>query len=308
MLGQWWWRMAKRTAERDFLDPLRSRIGEAALMAQRGAREGFQDLWDAEVQVYSQWGEDGILSYLCDCLSLVKPRAIELGAGNFLESNTRFLAEVRHASVVAVDSREDLQSSMNALPSYWRNSIWSIRAWITPESVPQILETASQLMGGLNILSLDIDGNDYWVAEQIDCSGIKIIMVEYNPLLGHRIPVAVPRDNAFTRSGAHYSWLYFGASLPAWVFLFGDRGYSLVGTNRAGNNAFFCQTADLDLIPLQRIDSSQLEKYVDSRLRDSRGNKGELTYLTRDRGVEAIAACPVIDVTNSETLTVGDLW
>jgi hypothetical protein len=104
-------------------DPLRTRIGEASLLAQKAAQPSFRNLWDAEVQVFSQWGEDGIIDFLCDCMGLAKPRALEFGAGNFLECNTRFLAEHRHASVVAVDARKDLTAAMKALPLYWQTTI-----------------------------------------------------------------------------------------------------------------------------------------------------------------------------------------
>ena len=171
---------------RDYFEPLAFRIGESGIISQRAARSYYENLWDAELRVYSQWGEDGIINYLCDCLGISKPKALELGAGNFSECNTRFLAEYRHASVVAVDARDDLIPFVQGLPSFWRTSIWPIKEWITPDSTPGIVKTAKELMGGLDLVSLDIDGNDYWVAKVLDLESVSILVVEYNPLEGPR--------------------------------------------------------------------------------------------------------------------------
>lgn len=286
-------------------DALEFRLGQAAILAQRAARDTFTDLWEAEVQVYSQWGEDGIIDYLCDCLSLARPRALELGAGNFLECNTRFLAENRSASVVAVDARSDLGPTLASLPLYWRTSVWALSEWITPETVPGIVARARSLMGGLDIVSLDVDGNDYWVAERLDLEGVGLVILEYNALFGHQRAVTVPRDDQFDRSTAHPSWQYWGASLRAWVDLMRKRGFSIVGTNRACFNAFFCPTARLDDIPLPAVDTADLSRYVDSRIRDSRGADGNLSYLAGRARVDAIRDMPVIDVVTGERITVG---
>ena len=87
-------------------------MGQAALIAQRSARSCVKELWDAEISVFSQWGEDGILDFLCEITGLSHPRAIEFGAGDFSECNTRGLAVYRQASVMAVDAREDLLTSI----------------------------------------------------------------------------------------------------------------------------------------------------------------------------------------------------
>ena len=295
-----------KTGGSSYYDPLRARIGEAALLAQKAARPAFRHLWDAEVKVYSQWGEDGILDYLCDCLDIIRPRSLELGVGNFLECNTRFLAEHRAGSVVAVDARTDLSTTMRALPEYWRTSIWAFEEWITPESVSGMLSRARVLMGGVDVLSLDIDGNDYWVAEALDFSGVQIIVVEYNPLLGHRLPVSVPRDDGFDRRRAHPSWLYYGASLRAWIHLFHGNGFTFVGTNRQGNNAFFCPSARLAEIPLATPELEDLTRFVDWRVRESRGDDGRLSYLSGADRTEAIGSMPLIDVATERRLSVAE--
>ena len=228
---------------------------------------------------------------------------LEFGAGNFLECNSRFLAEHRNASVVALQAREDIGDSMRSIPLYLRTSIFPIEAWITPESAPRLPVKAKSLRG-VNMISLDIDGNDYWVADSLNLDSVKMAVVEYNLLLGHEHPVTVPRDDHFDRTTAHSTWLYFGVSLRAWIRLFEQRGFTLVGTNRAAFDAFFCKSELVGQIPLIMPPTAGLSRYVDWRDRESREAEGWLIYLAgRDR-VAAIGQLPLINVTTGEMSTV----
>jgi len=118
--------------------------------------------------------------------------------------------------------------------------------------------------------------------------------------------VSVPRDDHFDRTQAHSSWLYFGASIRAWVDLFRPQGFALVGTNRAGNNAFFCQTGQLNQIPLPPIDTSDLKPFVDWRVRESRDTLGNLSYLAGADRIRAIVDLRLIDVTTGKVISVMD--
>lgn len=286
-------------------DSTRLMNGTAAIHAQRAARHTFRHLWDAEVSVYSQWGEDGILDFLCDAFQLAKPKALELGAGNFSECNTRFLAEHRLASVVAVDGRKDLASALSTLDLEWKTTVKALEQWITPDNVEEIRSTAQDFMGGLDILSLDIDGNDYWVAEAIDLTSVSIIVVEYNAIFGSAPAVSVPRNDQFDRTQAHYSWLYFGASLRAFVDLFAKRGFDLAGTNRVGTNAFFIRKGEVVIPNLQVPNRDELAPYVDLRLRESRDQAGMMNYLAGSARREVIKDLPLIDVNTRKATTLA---
>jgi hypothetical protein len=274
----------------------------AAILAQRAARGTFRHLWDSEVSVFSQWGEDGILDYLCEALDMVKPKALELGVGNYTECNTRFLAHYRSASVVAVDGRNDLIDTIGSLDLRWKTTIMALEQWITPDNVQEICAQARDFMGDIDILSLDIDGNDYWVAEAIDLTTVRMIVVEYNPVFGAGDPVSVPRNDTFNRSDAHYSCLYYGASLRAFIDLFSSRGFDLVGTNRVGSNAFFVRRNEASFDQLVLPDPQNLDRYVDWRVRESRSVNGELTFLTGSARREMIEDLPLVNV-NTRSLT-----
>jgi hypothetical protein len=96
-------------------------------------------------------------------------------------------------------------------------------------------------MGVVDILSIDINGNDYWVLKELSLEGISIIVVEYNPIFGDIASCTVPRNDIFNRTSEHSSNLYWGASLTAFIELLAIKKFTFVGTNRVGNNAFFCK-------------------------------------------------------------------
>jgi hypothetical protein len=281
------------------------RQGMPAIMAQKAARPGFRRLWDAEVSVFSQWGEDGILDYLCDFLGLGRPSVVEFGAADFQECNSRFLAEYRNSNVLAVDGRADLESTVNKLFVGWRTTVDAVQVWITPDNADGLLSRARTAFGGVDIVSIDIDGNDYWVAQSLDLTGVSVVVVEYQPLFGGALPVSVPRNDTFDRTTQHYSWLYYGASLRAFTELFAERGFTFVGTNRPVNNAFFVRTDRLDGFPLELPDvGGDLSEYVDSRIRESRDRSGHLDHLSGAARVEVMAEMPLVSTANSDRLTV----
>jgi hypothetical protein len=282
------------------------RQGMPAILAQKAARPAFRRLWDAEVSVFSQWGEDGILDYLCDFLGLGRPSVVEFGAADFQECNSRFLAEYRNANVLAVDGRPDLESTVKKLFVGWRTTVEAVQAWITPDNADALLNRARSAFGRVDVLSLDIDGNDYWVAESLDLTGVSIVVVEYQPLFGGALPVSVPRNDTFDRTKEHYSWLYYGASLRAFVQLFEARGFTLVGTNRPVNNAFFVRSDRLQDFPLELPDTaSDLAEYVDGHIRESRDRDGKLDHLSGRARVDVMAEMPLVNTSTGDRVTVG---
>ena len=154
----------------------RIRIGQQTLLASKALRSNFAKLSDAEVTVFSQWGEDGILDYLCDIAGLDRPNILELGAGNFEECNSRFLIENRFANSVLVDARLDLKTVVEQNSAYWKTHMLAINSWITPETIKEIQSQAKAFLGIIDVVSIDIDGNDYWVLAAFDLSEVTIVV------------------------------------------------------------------------------------------------------------------------------------
>jgi hypothetical protein len=259
-----------------------------------------------EVKVFSQWGEDGILSYLVKKLGIDKPRMLELGVGNFEECNSRFLAEYLGASVYGIDYRKDLVESVRQQDISWRTNIFAVSDWITPENIQQHFSKAQTALGGIDILSIDLDGNDYWIMKKLTLDNIPIIVCEYNPIFGEIRPLTIPQSSGFDRTQAHFSWLYFGASLQAWIRLLEKSGHEFIGSNRAGNNAFFVKKEFVEKLNLLKIDSSNLKSFVDWRVRESRNEEGRLSFLTLQEARNLIANMPVIDLETNLEVTLGE--
>lgn len=111
--------------------------------------------------------------------------------------------------------------------------------WITLDSLEFIVDYAKSR--DLGILSIDVDGNDYWFLEKLIETNPAIIVAEYNSSFGLR-PISVPYDPNFDRTRKHASWTYYGASLFAINHLCNQHGYSLIEISNSGVNAFFVRT------------------------------------------------------------------
>jgi hypothetical protein len=273
-------------------------LGQSSILTSKASRGFYRELWDSEVKVFSQWGEDGILWFICDILEIAKPRILEIGAGNFTECNSRFLAEARNAAVYLVDSRPDLAQEVNGLDLLWKNNIFANEVWVTPNNSREIFENAKSALGSIDILSLDIDGIDYWVMAELDLTGVSIVVVEYNPIFGAKFPITVPKTEFFDRTKAHSSWLYFGASIRAWVDFFEKKNFVFVGTNRVGNNAFFVSRGSEEIFKyINKVDPT-LSKYVDWQVRESRDKNGSLDYSSLAQSKSRICKMPVTLIEN----------
>jgi hypothetical protein len=287
----------RTTIRRLLVEPQMVALGQIASSSRSGSRPQFRKLWDAEFRVFSQFGEDGILDFLCTTMDIARPKIMEIGAGNFSECNSRFLAEARGASVYAVDGQRGLSRAIARSTLKWRTPLWAREVWVSPVNAPSLEAEATQVMGGIDILSLDIDGNDYWVLESLSLQEMKIVVVEFNPYFAPRA-ISVPRNDAFDRTAEHSSWLYYGASLQAFAHLLKSKGFALVGTTRAGNNAFFVLR---NLLPLSGLAETPKEELLaDSArwtIREMRDDRGDLVpEQTVHAGLEALRGTPVVNV------------
>jgi hypothetical protein len=145
----------------------------------------------------------------------------------------------------------------------------------------------------LGILSIDIDGVDYFVFEAITDFRPRILIFEYNAVFGRDRKISVPYSDNFQRTESHYSNLYFGASLAALTDLANKRGYTLVGTNSTGINAFFIRN-DLMNDSLPALDAQSA--FTMLRTRESRDRGGKLTLLEGDDRLDLIKGLPIYNV------------
>ena len=271
-----------------------SRLGyiqEALGRIEARQTKGSENYRDVEFRVYSQWGEDGIIQWLISKVAIDRKIFVEFGVENYIESNTRFLAINNNWSGLVIDGDKCNIEYIKKDPIYWACNIKAIQSFITAENINQILFD-NGVVGDIGILSVDIDGNDYWVWKAIDVINPRIVICEYNSHFGKVEKVSTPYDPKFTRNAAHHSKIFYGASIAALTDLANQRGYSLVAGNSAGNNIFFVRN---DLLgELEVLDADQV--YVQANFREYHDENGNLTFEDFENRVKNIANLELINV------------
>ena len=261
-----------------------------------------KDLSDVEFKVYSQWGEDGIIDWLINKLPQIPKKFLEIGTQDYKESNTRFLLINRNWDGFLIEADKDAIKNIKSQRVYWRYNLTVINEFITKDNINNIIRK-NDIPKKLGLLSLDIDGVDYWILTKLSTLDPSIIICEYNSLFGQKKSVTVPYKKNFIRSKEHYSNLYYGASIRAFVNIMRKKNYFLVGTNSAGNNAFFVKK---DL--WQKINKDILKKKIfNSKFRESRDYKGKLNFLDKRKSLEKIKDKLIVDLDDKNTKKISKL-
>jgi hypothetical protein len=196
----------------------------------------------AECRVYSQNGEDGILLYLFSRIGVTDRRFVEFGIGDGRECNTTNLAVTfgwRGLLMEADEARVRSARTFYATrPTLRESGVRVEHARVEPDTVDELL-LGFGVDGDLDLLSIDIDGNDYWVWEAVHAISPRVVVIEYNASFGSSRSVTVPYRRSFNRYKEHVSGFYHGASLVALTRLAQRKGYVLAGCDSRGTNAFF---------------------------------------------------------------------
>jgi hypothetical protein len=258
-------------------------------------------LAEVEFSIFSQWGEDGIIEWLVARNGEMPESFIEFGVEDYRESNTRFLLCNRNWRGLVIDGSEANINVVRQDDISWRYDLTSKAAFIDASNINALIGDAG-FEGDVGMLSIDIDGCDYWVWDSISVVNPHIVVAEYNANFGDIIPLTVPYDPKFRRTAAHWSNLYFGASIGAFEELAIRRGYTLLGTNLAGGNAFFIRNDRLEHFD-GRVRTRDPRP---SRFREGRDKKGHLNFVRGLDRAEVIAALPVTDVKRGLTRPLGE--
>lgn len=271
-------------------DALRAQIGGVEARLAASLPPG--SIREAEFSVFSQFGEDGIIQHLVRNVPIENEAFVEFGVEDYSESNTRFLLVHDNWRGLVMDGGSEHIAFLEASGLRWRHEIHAVSAFVDRDNINRLIRDAG-FEGDIGLLSVDIDGNDYWVLEAIDAVSPRILVTEYNSAFGPDRAVTVPYDPSFRRLDKHSSGLYWGASLAALESLARRKGYALVGGNRAGNNAFFVRRDVLGELPEVDVRAA----WSESRFRESRSPEGELTYVTGHRAqLRLIRDLPLVDL------------
>ncbi len=191
-------------------------------------------------RVYSQTDEDGLLLFLFSLLGTTNKKTVEVCAGEGIECNSANLILNHGWEGLLFDG--DAESIRRGRAWYARSrSVWMwpprlVQAWIETKNINALI-TAQGFAGEIDLLSVDMDGMDYWAWEAIECVTPRVVVAECQVAWGDEKAVTVPYQADFDRRKLHPE--YYGASLPALVALGRRKGYRLVGSNSYGFNAIF---------------------------------------------------------------------
>ena len=185
--------------------------------------------------VLSQHGEDGMT------LALLGDRVP--GGGRFVEIgcadhgwNTGFLAEEAGWQGLMLDS--DAEAVAATRLRFPEGTVRTAVARVTPDAIDALLRQEG-FAGQIDLLSIDVDGNDYWLWEACTACRPHVVIVEYNAVFGVGRAVVVPYSDGEVWTPAAREHRYLGASLQALVHLGRRKGYRLVAVEPDSSNAFF---------------------------------------------------------------------
>lgn len=197
---------------------------------------------DVEFKSYSQNGEDGILWYIFSLIGAKRKNCVEICAGDGQQCNTANLIINHGWTGILFDGNEsNVESGREFFGCHPDTRTYPpkfVCAWITAENVNELIRV-HEYAGEIDLLSLDIDGVDYWIWNAIEVVSPRVVVAEVQMIWGDQRSVTVPYDPDFRAEFWGPFGIYCGASLPAFVKLARKKGYRLVGCQRYGYNAFF---------------------------------------------------------------------
>jgi hypothetical protein len=214
---------------------------------------------DVEFRAFSQNGEDGILLFIFGLIGMGNRRSVEICAGDGIQCNTANLIVNHGWNGLMFDGNERLvqvgRSFYAGLGDTSCHPPTIVNDWITRENINEIIEK-NGFEGAVDLLSLDLDGVDYWVLEALDVVRPRVVIAEIQCIWGADRAVTVPYRQEFRAGFIDTFGVYSGASLPAFVKLARRKGYRLVGVQRLGFNAIFIEDGvGEDLLPEVEIAS-----------------------------------------------------
>lgn len=208
-------------------------------------KSGVQGLERYEYSWLSQNGEDGIIRYLFDKIGFESRYFVEFG---FHAKQCNVLRLMRYEGcrgIVMDGSEENCRFFDYAADKLGIDGVKAVQAFITLDNLEELI-ASNGAPQEIDFLSLDVDGNDYWFWQQLECISPRVVCIEYNAGLGPELSRTVPYDPTFERYSKHPSGFFHGASLAALETLGRAKRYRLIGCDSTGTNAFFLRE-DIEL-------------------------------------------------------------
>jgi len=199
-----------------------------------------------EFSGFSQNGEDGIIDFLSGRINHPNRYFIEIGSSDGIENNTAWLAIAKKYSGIMIEADTKISAISKEIMTEYNLGVECINIFVNKDNANQLAEIT--IHKDPDVLSLDIDGNDYYIAKALMEAGFrpKIFVVEYNSSYGpfHSLTI-VYKDN-FNFLEAHKTQLYYGVSVTGWKRFFERFDYKFITVDNNGVNAFFVNRKEFD--------------------------------------------------------------
>ena len=284
---------------KNYFDKKLLMLGTSHILNMRKNYKNISNLNEVDFKVFSQNGEDGIIDYLLFSLQIEKAKFIEIGVGDYYESNTRFLFERSSGDGLIIDIIANFKKRAEKNIRLWRGNLKILNRKIDSENILATLKEFN-FFDNIDLFSIDVDSIDYWILEKMPKKFCKLIVAEYNPYFGSNLEISVPNDKNFDRSKYHHSNLCFGASLKSIINLLDRKGFVFLGTNLFKNNAFFVNSDFKDNLFLEIPNNNELNSFTNASFRESRDINDKLTFIDPKNILNEIKKCKVVDLSSSE--------
>jgi hypothetical protein len=227
---------------------LRSQFLEYRRLA---AGDRLPSVWDTGFRVFSQFDEDGVILFLLAAADDGPRRVVDLGAGDgvYASNCANLLLNLGFDGLLVDGDGGSIASAERFYarhPDTRERPPTTAQAFLTRENVDEVVSAAG-FEGEVDLLSIDVDGNDYWLWEAVSCVQPRFVVVEAHPELGPDDYV-MPYSADFVWKAAPPNGRY-GASLLAFVRLGERLGYRPVGANQYGFNLFFAREDAAPAVP-----------------------------------------------------------
>jgi hypothetical protein len=191
----------------------------------------------AAADLFTYHGEDGIIQAILHHIGDVPETFVDIGAGDCIKSNCAALAVHGGWKGLFVDAnRSQLKTGERFYKHLKLDGLIFQPTYVRPDNVNEVIRAAG-LNGNIGLLSIDVDGNDYWIWEAIEAIQPAVVVIEAKVEFGER-NIVVP----YAQSNHHsFDAQYNGASVEALRKLGVEKGYILAGANPQGYNLFFVQ-------------------------------------------------------------------
>jgi hypothetical protein len=201
-------------------------------------------LLNSGFRCFSQNDEDGILLHIFSLAGTTNKKVVEICAGDCIECNAANLIINHGWTGLLFDGSEQnialgKQFYLRCRDTFFYPPIL-VHGWITAENVNDLV-AERDFTGDIDLLSLDLDGMDFWVWKALTCIRPRVVVLEFNSRWGPNASVTLPYKSDYRLDMNRHPWCS-GASLGAFVKLGRERGYRLVGIHRLGVNAFFVRS------------------------------------------------------------------